>query len=122
MTTKKKTVKKTAVKKVPKPRKKSRSDYDWNDIVDYIQKKYGKDIRDWAGKYSNKSKHKKSEEIEYQDFWLFMCDVCEIHNGSVVWLFPGDWAEDETCPPWRKEICKILVKEFGFEFQAYVSW
>lgn len=111
--------KKAAVKKVPKPRKKSRSAFEWSDIVEYIQKKYGKDVRDWAGRYSKK---KRNESAEYQDFWHFICDKCEVHNGATIWLFPYDWMEEEGCEDWKKEICQILVDEFGSDFEAFVSW
>jgi len=105
---------------VKKPKKRTRSSIlYWRDIETYVKKKYGKDFRDWSGKYS---KNGENEETEYQDFWHFICDKCDVSNDTTIWLFPGDWMEEDDCPPWRKEVCEILVKEFGSDFEAFVSW
>lgn len=119
----KKEVKKVALEGRPgvkKPKKRTwPSVLYWSDIEDFVKKKYGKDFRDWAGKYS---KFKTDESKEYQDFWHIMCDKCDISNDTTIWLFPQQWMEEENFPEWAKEVCEMLIKEFGSDFQAFVSW
>lgn len=105
---------------VKKPKKlKRESTYDWHDIDDFIQKKYGKDVRDWAGKYSKKNK---VQEVEYQDFWHHLCDRHEIHNGVTITIWPEDALDDKELPAWQREIYEILLKEFGSEIEALCAW
>lgn len=109
---------KTGVKK-PKKQKRE-SSYDWHDIDDFIRKKYGKDIRDWAGKYSKKGKQQ--EETEYQDFWHHLCDRYEIHNGATITIYPQEKLEDSDLPAWQREVYEILLKEFGSQIEALCAW
>lgn len=96
--------------------------FDWKEIEGYIKKEYGKDIRDWEGRFTIKNIEEKKP---YHDFWHYIVDTQEIHNGCVFYLyFDNDtYGELEN---WKKEIVDLLVKE-GFldekrEGTFWVSW
>lgn len=80
----------------------------WHDIAQYIQVKYCKNVRDWAGRSTGK---KLDMSLEYQDFWHHIIDEnMELENGSMFYL---TYYPSEDIPVWQKEIYEILVKE-GF--------
>lgn len=92
--------------------------YDWHDIEEWIRHKYGRELRDWAGKYGKKP----NENVEYQDFWHLICDQCDIHNGAYFYLGldPEDYEQE-----FAKEIVKILAEEFPDapgDMYCWVSW
>ena len=100
--------------------------YYWDEIDEYIRKKYLRDLRDWSGKWVSCHGADPDETQPYQDFWHWMCDHIEIQNDSFVTL----WCEvEEVEEPWVQEILTILRKEF-FEgsdeemlnIELYVSW
>lgn len=103
-----------------KPKMKSRGkSYDWSELEAFIKRKYKRDIRDWAGRYNGRSTN---DNVEYQDFWHHIVDHHEIHNGGTITIVPEEAMLDENMPEWQKEIYRILIKEFGHEFDALTSW
>ena len=83
--------------------------YFWNDVENYICKKYNRDLRDWANKLSSQyDAHK-----PYLDFWhLILEHIGCKGNGTCFYLSRarmGDDAEED----WVKEIFDILEAE-GF--------
>ena len=86
--------------------------WDWDECCEYIREKYGRDVEDWAGRFTHY--HKKDgldddSSLPYQNFWI---DVCEYH-GSV----PGApfylWNEPNYDEDWKNEIHRIFSEEFG---------
>ena len=66
-----------------KPTKRVIEHYDYHECAKYIAYKLGiKDLRDIAGKYSNRN-----QDAEYQDFWHFVLYFNEsTSNGSYVYI------------------------------------
>lgn len=82
---------------------------DYHDMCHYIENKYNIQTRDYLGKFSQKDT-KKMEEIEYLDYWHWLCDRTNLSNGKIIRL-PIDL--DDDAPEFVKEITKLYVTEFG---------
>ncbi len=83
--------------------------YNWNEIRDYIQQKYKIELRSYVSK-KGCIKH---------DFWLWLCETYEIHNGSIFDL--ELFFEDEV--PWVLEIFKLISIEFETQrIRINTSW
>lgn len=118
-----------------KPKKRSRkSHYDYNEISDYIEKKYNIELRGY----------KKKKDGIYRDFWHWLLQRNEIHNGCYIYLIPEDIDYDQVikdedyigipkskwdgdyAPPWCIEICQLFIKEFPelleSDVEVYVEW
>lgn len=103
-----------------KPKKHKREYYDYNECAEYIANKLGvKDLRDFAGKYSEKE----SEDKPYLDFWHWLYDFGEIHNGCFIYMPPASdiphYTEEEK---WVAPIVQVFEDEFGPEAQMWVEW
>ena len=80
--------------------------YNWNEINSYIEQKYKIELR------SYKSKH---------DFWHWLCDTYEIHNGLTFDL--ELFFEDKDEVSWILEIFDLLSKEFKTKrIRIQTSW
>ena len=95
--------------------------YDWDEVKKYIEKKYSCDLRDFAGKFGV---HGCSEDVEYQDFWHWIIDGNDIHNGCQFHLRFGDLSAQ---PSWVQQIASYIVAEFpeaGDDngLDLWVSW
>lgn len=66
--------------KLEKPKQKIKKYYDYNKCRNYLEKKYNYDERDYAGKYKNRY----HEDKPYLDFWHWVCDNFDIHNGCMI--------------------------------------
>ena len=100
-----------------KPVKKNRHPpaYLWNEITKWIMHKTGKDLRDWAGRLN-----KCDETIPYQDFWHWLLDRYDIHNGCYIDIELHDPPADA---PWVKEVMDLLKEELGEEeIYCWVVW
>lgn len=91
--------------------------YQWNEVVEWVQQQSGRDVRDWAGKYTDNR-----PDAPYQDFWHVICNGGGIHNGCFFWvsLNPNDYEED-----FCKEIVSVIAKEFPEcegEMYCWVEW
>jgi len=98
--------------KKPKAQKIERLDYD--ECQKYISHKLGYNLRDTLGMFKGK---KHNSKVEYRDFWHFLCDHCEIHNGSEFYMPTSDEATEE----WQKPILEAFNEEFG-EGPYWVWW
>lgn len=92
--------------------------FDWFECVKWIEQKYNCDIRDYAGRYKGNPFH---DEKPYQDFWHFIIDGTEIHNGCEYYMEPLELKEyaDED---WQKEICQMFYDEFGEDLSFWIEW
>lgn len=90
-----------------KPEKKLQAPaYDWSECEEYIKEKYGINI-------SNYSNWKPGSDVEFQNFWHWMIDVCEIRNGCYFEIDFRDFYEnDDSLKDWQKTILKIFIDEF----------
>ncbi len=94
--------------------------YGWGEIVEWVQYKTGRDVRDWQGKF--KAGYAANQEIPYQDFWCVICDLYGLNNGSYfrLDLDPGAYEQD-----FCKEIVGVIAAEFpapdGF-LPCWVEW
>ena len=107
--------------KNPKPKQHTHKYYNYHECEKYIAKKLGiKDLRDCLGKFDESNgPYEERENIEYRDFWHFIVDDVEIHNGCAFYIpepYEGcDWKQ------WQIDICNAFADEFGME-QFWVSW
>lgn len=122
-------------KKLKKPTKKPRPGQflDYHEVIAYIEQKYGVDTRNYA-------KHMytgKPDDPPYQDFWHWVMDRNEVHNGCDIIIDPSqverDYAECKTLkdhadfknsyPLFVQEILKMIGDEFGNEEHLFwVEW
>ncbi len=92
--------------------------YDWDEVQEYIEKKYSCDLRDFGGMFDGR----KGEE--YQDFWHWIIDRNDIHNGCQFWLGFNDLGSQ---PEWVQKIASYIIAEFpeaGTDdgLNLWVSW
>lgn len=119
-------------KPTPKPRK---ALYDYSEVISYIERKYKIDTRDYAGRWKETDSVKR-EAIPYQDFWHWVVDHNEVHNGCDIVLDSGQLFHElslcksdedyktfyKYCPKFVLEIMKLIQDEFGDEVECWVSW
>lgn len=93
-----------------KPEPVTRSFYDYQDCAEYISQKHfdGRCLRDF------------SVGDEYRDFWHWVIDVCEVHNGCVLYLGADQLGLCKE--PWQREILEAFIKEFGDDQEYWVEW
>ena len=104
-----------------KPQKKTKEYYDYYECCRYLEKKYEYQERDYLGKFKN---GKCDDNIEYLDFWHWVIDHYEIHNGCFITFCEDamDYTEEEE---WIKTIYGYYIEEFADEngdLEMYVSW
>ena len=117
-------------KKLVKPKKQIKEYYDYHKCRDYLQEKFGYNERDYAGRFNKKGKRitKVTLEIPYQDFWHWVLDKHEVHNGSFLTFDRQSlkyYDEDKTIKPWQREIYCHYLDEFADEkgeLEMYVWW
>lgn len=81
--------------KKPKPEVVER--YDYHTCCEYVASKLGHPID--------------------HSFWFFLCDVTDLHNGSMIYMpLPEDTEDTEI-----KAILKLFFEEFG-DTQFWVEW
>lgn len=89
--------------------------YDYQQVIEWVESKYKFDARDY----------KREVDGKYKDFWLFVVDGGEIHNGCYFGL-PDLWTKDddgEYSPWWVREILELIHKEFpDIEDQEVYLW
>lgn len=89
--------------------------WDHHKCAEKIEKKLGYKLRDTLSKFSGKG----VKEVEYRDFWHFIVDRYDPHNGSIICI---NSELKERAKNWQKEILDAFVEEFG-DFQKYwVEW
>lgn len=109
------------MEKLKKPKKQTHRYYDYHECRDYLQKKFGYDERDYAKIYNN---GKYDKDIECLDFWYWLCEHSEIHNGCFVY-FSKENLDDLDGDEWVKEIYGHYIDEFADkngELTMYAWW
>lgn len=89
--------------------------WDYNKCADKIEEVLGYKLRDTLGKHGKSE----SKEVEYRDFWHFIGDNCEPHNGSIICI--GSELKDGA-KNWQKEIIDAFVEQFGDDQEYWVEW
>jgi len=116
------------VNKMEKPQSKIKQYYDYHECRNYLQEKYGYDERDFSNQAT-----KGGREAQTLDFWYWVIEHDDIHNGCFV-IFSKeilededtDWTEiDDKFGNWQKEIYQHYIDEFADEngeVEFYVWW
>lgn len=94
--------------KKPEPRLVKRLYY--HECEEYIGHKLGYELRDTLGSCGKKN-------VEYRDFWHFILDRRDIHNGCEFRMPSPTEAKKD----WQKVILEEFHKEFG-EGPYWVEW
>lgn len=107
--------------KLTKPKKKSGKSYwDFHEVTNYLEQLHGKDFRDYAGKWCAKG----NEEKPYLDFWHWIIDGGDIHNGCFFYMPDRECLNDPEVEDWKKEIVKYYVDFLGDDYdeEMWVDW
>jgi hypothetical protein len=125
-----------------KPATTTMSCVDWVDARKWVESLLGYDIRDtqntrdhyddWCRKHGEindnsreqYNRYKPSEDglracPEYRDWWHFLCDHQEIHNGGSTYIGSGLLEQGE---PWQNEITQKFIDEFGDDAEFWTNW
>jgi len=99
-----------------KPKKRKIEHLNYHECAEYIESKLGYDLRDVNGRWKGEGSPK---EVEYRDFWHFICDTQEVHNPCYIYINNDlkDRAKD-----WQCVIIDAFVKEFGEDTEYWVEW
>lgn len=106
--------KKKQNKPLVKPeRKVFKSAYEWNAVQEYIEAKYGVELRGYKRGVDG-------HDDKYRDFWHWILDKTEIGNGTFFYL-PEDYGDADW---WVKEILGMILTEFPelATEHMWVSW
>jgi hypothetical protein len=116
-------------KKPIKPKKQTKEYWDWRSVQKYVEAKYKICMEDYGGKFKNS---KVNEEAPYLDFWHWILDRCDIHNGCYTTFYIKEWLDEKAdgdeldeyvAPDWVKEILQLIYDEFGeMEMEVYIWW
>ena len=95
---------------------------DYFECIKYLEKKYNFNSRDYAGKYKRGS----TPNTPYQDYWHFVIDCVDVHNGSFMWI-SNEWVEDLAKDDYRTIITNLIFEEFADynkdgSIQFWVDW
>lgn len=95
-----------------KPIQKTMTYWDYLECEKWVANKLGvKDLRDFAGKYSEGNK-----DAEYLDFWHCICDMQDVSNPCWIWI-----DREFEWPDWAIPIVEMFEQEFGPN-EYYVEW
>lgn len=110
-------------KKMSIPKKRTQKYWVYNEVRDHLQQLHGKNFRDYAGKHTPENAN--DDSIPYQDFWHWLCDQNEVHNGCFIHLPEWEYfMNNEDTEPWKKEIMqyfKDFLKE-DYDERLWVEW
>jgi hypothetical protein len=113
-------------KELVKPTIKIRSSWDYDEVINYVEQKYGFDANDYGNRFGST---KVNEDAPYLDFWHWIIDRCQINNGVITELPIKEWLEEKCddsdwdIKPWIKEILQYIYDEFGEdEMNMYFYW
>jgi hypothetical protein len=118
---------KTSKKALKKPKKVNVSEpvYKYDEMVNYLQKKTGRDLRNWAGKTYGTGEA--SDHFRYLDFWHWLCESELIVNSSFTYIpidFYGDKGPEDPEDKWIYDILMLFKEEFGEpnNLKCWVEW
>ena len=100
-----------------KPTKVKIEHWDYDLCAAYVEHKLGYKLRDALGKYTRYPYF--DANVEYLDFWHFLCNVCTPANGSYIWI-NSDMKDNAT--EWESKIIDTFVEEFGDNQDYWVEW
>jgi hypothetical protein len=97
---------------------------DYHEVIDFIQKKYGYNARDFSNYFGHDKNKPKGKEFE--DFWGWLVEDGSIHNGCHTYL-PFDFIDDDDTPKYVRTILKDIRTEFDPEnkmdsLKVWVEW
>lgn len=116
-----------------KPQIKTREYIDFLEVQDYIEHKYNIKLRGYTPQngftdeqlLKTKEEYGSHEKKPYLDFWHWICNNYEIHNGCEF-VMELDWHLHQNnakhTPEWVREILKLFQQEFGNTPFFWVSW
>lgn len=112
-----------------KPIKHSKSYYYYNELLEYLQEKSGRQFNDYYGAcLRSRVTGIPNSDREFLCFWHWVCDNCNPQNGGFI-TFYREWLTSEeydwTGEEWVKEIYAMFVDEFADEngeVEMMVSW
>ncbi len=77
-------------------------------IIMNAQNKYGKNPK---------------KDAKYLDFWHWLCDLADVHNGCFIIMPPASdipqYSDEEK---WVAPIVQAFEDEFGEEAEMWVEW
>ena len=79
---------------------------DYHKCRDWLQRRYNYDERN----YANCTLTASEDDTPYQDFWHFVIDMGNPHNGSILWMH-NEWRENAE--EWQVEILDRYLDHFG---------
>lgn len=97
--------------------------YNYNEVISYIEKKYGYNTTDFLGKFSG---DKSKSDNEYQNFWHWITDNNQISNGGSIYI-SFDYIYNGETKDFVKKILKDIKTEFDPDDQedsllCWVEW
>lgn len=126
-----------------KPTETAKTAIDWMAARQWIEQDLGYDLCDtlkssehydeWCRKHSEDPATGSREQYaryvaaedgnaqrpDYRDYWHFLTERCDIHNGGIV-MIGLDLLE--SCEPWQADITQAFITEFGDECEYWVEW
>lgn len=106
--------------KKPEPCYPHPKSYDYHDCAAWIEQQYHVDLRDYAGTFDH------TPDAPYQDFWRWLLDHNEIHNGCYLGIDLDDWKNDEETPLWVQSILVLFLEAFlpndNEDYLFWISW
>ena len=107
-----------------KPITKTITYFDWNELVEEVQKSTNRDIRNWKGTKFNGL----PDDPPYCDFWHQLIDAYsgQIHNPctiSVNFVELAEYFKEFSDSGWIVEICNEFAKVLGpGDHDIYIEW
>lgn len=110
-------------KKIVSPKKHKESYWDFYEVMHYLEKLHKKDFQDYAGKWGRKDDE--NDLIPYQNFWHWILDLNDVHNGVFIHL--PEWSyymNNKDTEAWKKEIMQHFYDFLGSEYheRLWCAW
>jgi hypothetical protein len=89
--------------------------YDYHECAKYISEKLGRDVNDYSGKFPKQKDINYHgiyvyEDVEYQNFWHWLCDETGAVNGDTVEFYRD--CLDDIKEGWVRKIYGAFLEEF----------
>jgi len=109
-------------KKLKPPKRHSKKYWTYHEVEHYLEQLHGKKFRDYAGRWAAEPH---DDSIPYQDFWHWVCDTNEVHNGCFIHLPEWEYfMNNEDTEPWKKEIMQFFKDFLGDDYdeRMWCEW